>query len=228
MKQLLAIRNVAIEHAGLFEEVLRQKNYQISYIDAFKGQLAGNLKNYSLILVLGGYMGAYEEDKFPFLKHEYKVIEEALTLNIPLIGICLGSQMLARVLGARVYKGHTKEIGFFDIHKVSNHEYFYNFPDKFKAFQWHNDTFDLPNNTQRVFSSSSYKNQGFVYKNAIGLQFHIEVSLDMIKKWLLEYKEEVEKENLNTQDILDNAKVYTLTLKKYIEYLINNIENGAL
>jgi len=110
MAKALAIRHVKIEHAGLLGEVLYNMGYQIHYLDTPKGQLLEEpLENYSLVLVLGGYMGAYEEDKYPFLNYEFKIMEYALKANIPLIGICLGSQMLARVLGSNVYKGHIRD-----------------------------------------------------------------------------------------------------------------------
>ncbi|OSS41650.1 Glutamine amidotransferase class-I [Desulfurella amilsii] len=218
MSKALAIRHVKIEHAGLLGEVLYNMGCQIHYLDTPKGQLLEEpLENYSLVVVLGGYMGAYEEDKYPFLNYEFKIMEYALKADIPLIGICLGSQMLARVLGSRVYKGNKKEIGFFEVKKVEKHPYFDNFPDSFKVFQWHNDTFDLPEGAVRVFTSDTYQNQGFVYNKAVGLQFHIEVDENMIKEWLLEYSDEINKEGINISDILKDASVQTQILKNYTQ-----------
>jgi GMP synthase-like glutamine amidotransferase len=218
MGKVLAIRHVKIEHAGLLGEVLYNMGYQIHYLDTPKGQLLEEpLESYSLVLVLGGYMGAYEEDKYPFLNYEFKIIEYALKADIPLIGICLGSQMLARVLGSNVYKGHKKEIGFFEVKKAEKHPYFDSFPDSFKVFQWHNDTFDLPNGAIWVFTSDTYQNQGFVYNKAVGLQFHIEVDDSMIKEWLLEYSYEINKENIDTSAILRDAFIQTQAQKNYIQ-----------
>ncbi|MGE4547310.1 MAG: type 1 glutamine amidotransferase [Desulfurella sp.] len=218
MGKVLAIRHVKIEHAGLLGEVLYNMGYQIHYLDTPKGQLLEEpLENYSLVLLLGGYMGAYEEDKYPFLNYEFKIMEYALKADIPLIGICLGSQMLARVLGSNVYKGHIKEIGFFEVKKAEKHPYFDNFPDSFKVFQWHNDTFDLPKGAVRVFSSDTYQNQGFVYNKAVGLQFHIEVDESMIREWLLEYSDEINKEKIDTSAILTDAFVKAQTSKNYTQ-----------
>lgn len=224
-KKVLAVRHVKIEHAGLIEDILKEKGIEIDYVDTAKGQtLKEPLENYSFAIVLGGYMGAYEESLYPFLSYEYKLMEEVLKRDIPLLGICLGSQMLAKVLGARVYKGEKgKEIGFFDVYKVSQVELFKDFPDKLKVFQWHGDTFDLPKGAQRVFEGDIYQNQGFIYKNAIGLQFHIEVSLQMVEEWLSVYDDEVEKEGLDREKIIQNAKIYIPILKEKLESLLNSI-----
>lgn len=224
-KKVLAVRHVKIEHAGLIEDILKEKGIEIDYVDTAKGQtLKEPFENYSFAIVLGGYMGAYEESLYPFLSYEYKLMEEVLKRDIPLLGICLGSQMLAKVLGARVYKGEKgKEIGFFDVYKVSQVELFKDFPDKLKVFQWHGDTFDLPKGAQRVFEGDIYQNQGFIYKNAIGLQFHIEVSLQMVEEWLSVYDDEVEKEGLDREKIIQNAKIYIPILKEKLESLLNSI-----
>lgn len=226
-KKVLAVRHVKIEHAGLIEDILKEKGIEIDYVDTAKGQtLKEPLENYSFAIVLGGYMGAYEESLYPFLSYEYKLMEEVLKRDIPLLGICLGSQMLAKVLGARVYKGEKgKEIGFFDVYKVSQVELFKDFPDKLKVFQWHGDTFDLPKGAHRVFEGDVYKNQGFIYKNAIGLQFHIEVSSQMVEEWLSVYNDEVEKEGLDREKIIQDTKIYIPILKEKLESLLDSIIN---
>ncbi len=137
----LAIRHVRIEHLGLLEPILKELGFDVDYVDTAEGMLLNRpLEDYSLVVVLGGYMGAYEEAKYPFLSYEYKVMEKALKSGIPLLGICLGAQMLAKVLGARVYKGERgKEIGWMEVYKVGDHEYFKDFPQSLMVFQWHGD-----------------------------------------------------------------------------------------
>ncbi len=224
MNKVLAIRHVEIEHAGIFKEILSKKNYTIDYLDTLKGQLLkDSLENYSMLLILGGYMGVYEEMKYPFLKYEFKLVEQALKGSKPIIGICLGAQILAKVLGFSVYKGNNgKEIGFFDVKKVQNHEYFESFPEKFTVFQWHGDTFDLPESI-RVFSSEKYQDQGFAVNNAIGLQFHIEITLTMIKEWLKLYAQEAEKESVNSPEVIFEAKAQLTKLKVYAQELIGKM-----
>lgn len=119
---------------------------------------------------------------------ECKLMEEALEKGLPLLGLCLGAQMLAKVLGARVYPGDRgKEIGWMQVERVEEHPYFYGFPKELRVFQWHGDTFDLPQGAHRLFKSERYENQGFVYGKSVGLQFHLEVDLELAKLWSVEY-----------------------------------------
>lgn len=222
----LAIRHVEIEHLGLLEEVLESFGFEYEYLDAYKGQkLSTRIRDYSLIIVLGGPMGAYEEDLYPFLNYEFQIIKEAIQRKIPLIGICLGAQMIAKTLGANVYRGNNgKEIGWIKVKKVFNHEIFSDFPEEFEVLQWHQDTFDLPTNAIRVYSSQKYQNQAFVYEKAIGLQFHIEVSRKMIKKWVEIYAEELESEGISGKDILrfekEKEDFYVILINNFIKKLL--------
>ncbi|MFN3786935.1 MAG: type 1 glutamine amidotransferase [Sulfurihydrogenibium azorense] len=218
MRKVAAIRHVDIEHLGVIEDYLKQRGFTIEYIDTPKGQkLKLPVEEYSFIVILGGYMGVYESNLYPFLKYEFEVIEQSLKHQIPLLGICLGCQMLAKVLGEEVYKGEKgKEIGFFDIEKVSENALFSHFPKNFKAFQWHGDTFNLPKGAERVFKNEIYENQGFVFERAVGLQFHIEVNEEMVKQWINVYEEEIKQEKLNPQEIISNSKLILPTLQSYL------------
>jgi hypothetical protein len=99
------------------------------------------------------------------------------------------------------------------------------FPEVFKAFQWHGDTFDLPKDAQLVFSNDIYTNQGFICKNAVGLQFHIEVSQNMIKQWMQEYKDEILEEKLNPDKIITEAEIYIPNLKTYLYDFLDRFLN---
>jgi GMP synthase-like glutamine amidotransferase len=199
----LAIRHVLAEHLGMMERALRNLGFKVEYLDTAKGEtLKEPLEEYSLLVVLGGYMGAYEENLYPFLSYEFRLMEQALKLNIPILGICLGAQMLAKVLGARVFKGDKgKEIGWMDVFKVGEHELFQEFPNVLKVFQWHGDTFELPKGALRVYASEKYENQAFVYGKAVGLQFHIEVDQNMVKEWAELYRDELQEEKIG-EDML--------------------------
>ncbi len=224
MKKVLAIRHVKIEHLGMLAPLLEEKGFKIDYLDTPKGEVLNDqLDRYDFVVVLGGYMGVYEADKYPFLAYEFKLIEEALKKEIPILGICLGAQMLAKVLGAKVYKGDKgQEIGWFKIVKTGEHPYFKYFPPKLTVFEWHGDTFDLPQGAVRIYSSERYKNQAFVYKKAVGLQFHIEVDKKMVKSWVDAYQEDLFKEGLNPENLLEIDKEHIEILSSLSHLFLTN------
>jgi len=219
MKALI-LRHVQIEHAGVFNDILSSKHIEVKYIDQAKGIKED--EEFDMLFVLGGYMGVYEENQYPFLSREFKIIEYFLKAQKPIIGICLGAQMLAHVLGERVYKGQNgKEIGWYKIKKENEHRFFKGFPESFYVFQWHQDTFDLPKNALRIYSSDKYQNQAFVYENAIGLQFHIELTKDMIIEWIKAYQEDLKQESIEEKSLIKDDYIETTNNLSY--KLIENI-----
>jgi GMP synthase-like glutamine amidotransferase len=220
----LAIRHVLAEYLGMMERSLRNLGFKVEYLDTAKGEILKEpLEEYSLLVVLGGYMGAYEENLYPFLSYEFRLMEQALKLNIPILGICLGAQMLAKVLGARVFKGDKgKEIGWMDVFKVGEHGLFQEFPNTLKVFQWHGDTFELPKGALRVYASEKYENQAFVYGKAVGLQFHIEVDQNMVKEWAELYRDELQDEKVGEYRLRVEDWVYERNYR-LIESLIRGL-----
>jgi len=220
----LTIRHVLAEHLGMMERPLRNLGFKVEYLDTAKGEtLKEPSEEYSLLVVLGGYMGAYEENLYPFLSYEFRLMEQALKLNIPILGICLGAQMLAKVLGARVFKGDKgKEIGWMDVFKVGEHELFQEFPNILKVFQWHGDTFELPKGALRIYASEKYENQAFVYGKAVGLQFHIEVDQNMVKEWAELYRDELQEEKIGEDRLWVEDWVYEQNYR-LIESLIRGL-----
>jgi GMP synthase (glutamine-hydrolysing) len=148
-----------------------------------------------LLIVLGGPMGVYDEKEYPWLKSEKKFIGEMIKRDKKILGICLGAQLIAEVLGSKVYKNHEKEIGWFDVElspDSKNDFYFNNFPDKLKVFHWHGDTFDLPTGATRMASSICTMNQAYTYqKNIVALQFHIEATQISVSELIKHCKEEL-------------------------------------
>jgi GMP synthase (glutamine-hydrolysing) len=137
---------------------------------------------------MGGPMNVYEEERYPFLKREDLFIKEAIQRGKPVLGICLGSQLIAKALGARVFKAPAKEIGWFDVsltEEGSRDLLFRAFPEFFPVFQWHEDTFDIPRGAKLLATSDSVPHQVFRYaENAYGLQFHLEVTEVMVREWI--------------------------------------------
>ncbi|MBI5179623.1 MAG: type 1 glutamine amidotransferase [Nitrospinae bacterium] len=196
---ILVIKNVGIEGPGTLGAFLKKNGYGIKYVDFEKGQkLPATPEEFPLVLFMGGPMNVYEEEKFPFLADELKFIEQCLKRQTKIIGLCLGGQMIARALGAKVKKNHKKEIGWYDLDLTAegkNEPLVKGLPESFKVFQWHGDTFDIPSGAKRLASSELCANQAFVYENALALQFHAEIDGEKeVKEWAELYLNELKQE----------------------------------
>lgn len=147
------------------------------------------------MIVMGGPMSANDGEKLPYIREELRLIEEALQRELPFLGICLGSQMLAKALGSRVFRGAQKEIGWYPLYLKESAEQdalLHGLPKQAPMFQWHGETFDLPTGSELLASSELYANQGFRYgKNAYGFQFHPEMTEKMVRQWLEEGEQEI-------------------------------------
>lgn len=192
MLNVLIFQHLPNEGAGTIEWFLRKKNIPFTVRNIY--QNGGSLEHseiFSHLVVMGGLMGVYEADQYPFLIEEMKFMENFAKAGGKILGVCLGAQMLAHVLGARVYKGRKgKEIGWYAISptkaglKDPVFGKLFVGDEKLFAFQWHGDTFDLPNGSTLLASTELYPNQAFRMEHGLyGLQFHIEVSSDMVKEW---------------------------------------------
>lgn len=187
MKNVLVIQNARLEGPGTIGELLQSDGFSIQTILAKKEKIPP--LDHTMILVLGAPESA--NDDLQYLKDEMALIKEAVQKNIPTLGICLGSQLMAKALGAKVYPGPKKEIGFY--HDVTHDEkssLFFGIKSPFTVFHWHGDTFDIPTGAQRLAHSESY-NQAFRYGSAVGLQFHLEVNSDIVQSWLDHTHEEL-------------------------------------
>ena len=158
------------------------------YLDAGVADLSLAVEPDDALVVLGGPIGAYEDDRYPFLSDELRLIERALKQQIPVLGICLGAQLLARALGARVYPGAGREIGIAPINLTAEGEASclkHLAPDH-RVFHWHGDTFDLPDGVVRLASTAMTPNQAFSHgARVLGLQFHIEAEARQVERWLI-------------------------------------------
>ena len=178
---LLVIRHEPCSSIGMLETAVKSAHVPLRYLDISQGEMLSEpLSHYSHIVILGGAISAYEDDRYPFLKAEFKLLETAIAQGIPLLGICLGSQILARVLGANVYRGELgREAGWCDLRLTERGQQdvlFQGFPNQFKVFESHQDTFDLPPQCVHLAASDRYPNQSFCYNNTVwAIQFHLEM-----------------------------------------------------
>ena len=194
VKTAAAIRHVPFEDLGAFETVLTSSAYRIHYCDAGIDDLRSpQLADCDLLVVLGGPIGAYEEEKYPFLLDEIAMIQKRLNFARPALGICLGAQLFARALGARVYPGTSKEIGWAPVTLTSGGK---QSPVKclesVTVLHWHGDTFDLPQGAELLASTAICQNQAFSYgKSALAFQFHPEASAKNFESWLIGHAVEI-------------------------------------
>lgn len=190
MSEFLVIQNTRIEGIGTLGDLLKTDGFNTKTI------LAKNEKipdaNYNAIIILGAPESA--NDDLPYLKQEMKLIQDSVKKDIPVLGICLGSQLIAKAFGARVYKGPRKEIGFYEDVEFDNtiqSSLFKGIKSPSLVFHWHGDTFDLPKNAIRLAHSKNYQNQAIKIGSAVGIQFHLEIDEPTIKLWLEKSSEEL-------------------------------------
>lgn len=193
---VLAIRHVGFEDLGSFADVLRGRGFKVTYREAGLHDLSAiDALAPDLVVVLGGPIGAYEESLYPFINDELRIIEKRLAAKRPVLGICLGAQMMARALGARVYPGAAKELGWSELSLGDSGRRSplkHLAPDKTKVLHWHGDTFDLPEGAMLLASTAVTMNQAFAFgKRALGLQFHAEVTARGIERWLIGHAGEI-------------------------------------
>ncbi len=200
-KKILSIRNINVETLGTLEPLFRSAGFQIEEVNAQEDQVPLNSGQYNAIVILGGPMSAY--DNLSYLAREQELIRNAIRKEVPVLGICLGSQLIAQAIGGRVHKGPKKEIGWSEVTLTPNGRKSLFNGIKHKTlcvFQWHGDTYDLPE-TANIMASSPLYPQAFSFGSAVGIQFHLEVDGEMIHRWLQEYHEEIGRELIDRRDI---------------------------
>jgi GMP synthase (glutamine-hydrolysing) len=200
--KILSIQNISCETLGTLEDLLISEGYVLNKVLAPTEPIPHSATEFSAIILLGGPMSVYEG--IPFLNKEQSLIRDAFRRNIPILGVCLGSQLIAGALGGTVYKGAKKEIGWYDV-KITDkglNNLFKGIEKKeLRVFQWHGDTYTLPQDAVVLAYSDLYP-QAFRIGSAYGLQFHLEVTTQMIKAWTEEYGNEIRKEGIESEKII--------------------------
>jgi len=197
LRSVWVLQHTPSETLGTIEDVLRGHQIGFNYIETYAGKsVPGEMAGIAGLIVMGGPMGVYEQSKYPFLREEMRLIESALALGRPVLGVCLGSQLLAAALGAEVKRGERKELGW---HAVTLSEFaaqdplFAGVRPEFWPFHWHGDVFSLPKQAVGLASSRQTPSQAFRYgKNAYGILFHLEVTQEQIAQMLSDFAEELQ------------------------------------
>ena len=198
-KTVTVVQHLSFEDLGSFAEVLDDQGFSVQYRQAGVDELGSSVASADLLVVLGGPIGVYEEEAYPFLVDEVAAIGHRLRAGRPTLGICLGAQLIAKAMGARVYPGEHKEIGFGELslspegtrsplkHLAGTH-----------VLHWHGDTFELPDGALRLASSPLYPHQAFsVGANVLALQFHPESEAARFERWLIGHACELSKADID-------------------------------
>jgi GMP synthase-like glutamine amidotransferase len=195
---VLVIKHIDIEGPGTLGDFMEKNAVPYQVVNAFlEDSYVEEPDDFSAIISLGGPMGVYDDEEvYPFLGWENAFLKRAVRENVPVLGICLGAQLIAKATGAKVTKAPAKEIGWLDVSLTEDGQadpLFKGLPEKLLVFQWHGDTFEIPKGGKHLAKSGVCPNQAFrVGTNAYGLQFHLEVTPPMINQWIDAYKEELD------------------------------------
>jgi GMP synthase-like glutamine amidotransferase len=229
MKKILVFQHIERESPGFIIDYAKDRGIELELLSLWSEYEMPELSRYDALIVLGGPMGVYEE--YPGKAEELHTITNAIG-HMPVLGICLGAQLIAHALGARVYPHvvdgkHIKEIGYYDTALTDDGKkspLFKGLPSEFKVLQWHGDTFDIPEGAVLLAISALCRNQAFSYGDSTyGLQFHSEASPQMVEAWTREDAAWVYKDfDFNEARTLEEARELSPTLKEYLYRLMDN------
>jgi GMP synthase (glutamine-hydrolysing) len=217
MKSAIAIRHVHFEDLGTLEPLLHRRGYSTRYVDAGIQELnTPEARDADLLVLLGAPIGASDEDAYPFLLQELQLIEQRLKARRPLLGICLGAQLMARVLGAKVTPMERKEIRFSPIvlTEAGKASCLADVPADTAVLHWHGDRFAIPDGTENLASTSLCPHQAFAVGDAaLGLQFHLEADAERLEPWLVGHASELSQAGVDPRMLRAQAKEHGARLK---------------
>ncbi len=210
MKTVYVLQHVWCEPAGRIQGAIEASGARLRPVRAYAGdRVPREMGRAAGLVVMGGSMGVHEVDAYPFLRQEMRLIESALRLGRPVLGTCLGSQLLAAVLGARVGPGGFKEIGWHGVRltgEAREDTLLAGAPPSFTALHWHGDVFDLPAGAVRLASSELTENQAFRHgTNAYGFLFHMEVTGAMLRDWVSAFGDDMQEAGVSREALLAGA-----------------------
>ena len=215
----LVLQHVAIEGPGTLASYLEARGWTLESVALYEGaRLPEDAQKYQAVIIMGGPMGVYDEAEYPFLRDEHRFLTRVLAQGVPLLGICLGSQLLAKALGARVYRNPHKEIGWYTVGLTpagAADPLFAGLTSPVPVFQWHGDAFDLPAGATSLASSPLCTHQAFRYGDRVyGLLFHLELTPDIIHSWIAAFHDEL----TSVQGTIDAAHMVAEMPHRCVEY----------
>ena len=239
LKIVNVIRHLAFEDMASFTSVLQINGYQINYIEAADFALAPDdlalidALSDDLLVVLGGPISVNDSSMFPFIEAEINLLKQRITADKPTLGICLGAQLIARALGAAVYPGDTKEIGWYDLTLTDAGEQSalrYLNAEHCSMLHWHGETFDLPDAAVLLASSEAYKNQAFSCGDKVlALQFHPEITQRSMEKWFIGHVGEImQTDGVSVEKLRQDTHQYANQLEVQGELFFNSWLNKVI
>lgn len=223
------LQHVPFEDLANIKLWATHKGHSVSRTLLFDDEKLPPTSDFDCLIIMGGPMNIYEEKKYPWLIREKRFIEETITNKKTVLGICLGAQLIADVLGGMVYKNKYKEIGWYPVlltKEAKKSSVFHKLPKRFPAFHWHGDTFKLPSGCIRIAESDGCANQAFEYnRRVIGLQFHLESSIESINQLILNCSDElIEGRYIQTSDQILSNESNVREINGIMNLLLDNIE----
>lgn len=219
MPAVWVIQHIECETPGTIADALKAEAISLQTMNAYKGEpVPKEMGAAAGLVIMGGPMGVYEEDRYPFLCDEIRLIEQAVKEDKAVLGVCLGSQLLAKALGARVTKGKKKEIGWYPVslaEGATKDRLWTGVEPSFTAYHWHGDVFELPRGAELLASSASTPYQAFRYGGrAYGFLFHMEVTEKIITEMVRTFSEELKEEGIDGRQIATSSSDHLPALQK--------------
>lgn len=217
------LQHVSFEGLGAIEPWLIDNDYSITTTRLYENQPLPEIGDINLLIIMGGPMSVNDELLHPWLAEEKEFIRKAINADIPILGICLGAQLIASALGAQIYRNPEKEIGWFSITGLPFFGNTFQFPDQIEAFHWHGETFDLPQKAIHLAKSKVCENQAFqIGRKIIGLQFHLETTQESARLLV----ENCGNELINGKFIQSAEDILSANKQKYSD--ANQVMNNVL
>ncbi len=231
MRHALALTHVAFEDIGLIGPILESRGFKIDVVSVPLARMSSlDLISPDLVVILGGPIGVYETDRYPFLTEEIQAIRERLLAGSPTLGLCLGAQLMARALGASVYPAPEKEIGFAPLRlsAAGVQSPLSALGGEVPVLHWHGDTFDLPAGALHLASTAFCENQAFsIGPKILGLQFHLEVSPADLETWLVGHANELAQAGIDPRDLRKAAALADAPLRRAALSVMTGWLHGA-
>lgn len=226
-KTIYAIQHVAFEDLGIFEDRLYELGFRVRYFEAGVDDLAPAFNFEGLLMILGGPISAYDTQDFPFLNTELEGLKQRLAQNKPTFGICLGAQLIAMALGAKIYPGHVAEIGWSELELTPSPHNILAPLKSVSVLHWHGDTFDLPEHATLLASSEHYPHQAFqIGQQILALQFHLEVDYLGLEKWFIGHSCELRQSKINIAQLRADNRAFGKALIQPACEIFENYLNG--